>query len=299
MRLFIALLCGVVVCLSVSSLSARTWTDKAGQQITAKFVRVVGDQVVLLRGGRPLTVPFATLSDEDQRYIREQVTGEKTEPPAADPGSTPESSPTQNSPSGTTPASPSAGSEGQPGTSVPATDPADPDMRIWTDIRGGQIQAKLERFDGENVILKKFSGSSSNYKLENFSQADQEFLLAGPRVEPYTPPSNPQPRTTAGRVTQPRAPTNRPPANPYFIPGVTNAPRRSSSPYGQYNQPYTPTVRRPQYNPPAATYRQPSQYAQSGTASNSKPMAYRAGQVFGFGLLIMIIGAVFFKVIAS
>ena len=52
----------------------RTWTDIHGNQITGKYVRINGSNVVLLRGGKSVSVAFYELSSEDQEYLRELLT---------------------------------------------------------------------------------------------------------------------------------------------------------------------------------------------------------------------------------
>jgi len=52
----------------------RTWTDDRGNKTTAKFVRINGNDVVLNRSGRTLTVSFHSLSEEDQQYVRDVLT---------------------------------------------------------------------------------------------------------------------------------------------------------------------------------------------------------------------------------
>lgn len=49
----------------------RSWTDIHGNQMTGKFVRIFGSNVVLLRGGRSHTMNYHELSSEDQDYLRE------------------------------------------------------------------------------------------------------------------------------------------------------------------------------------------------------------------------------------
>jgi hypothetical protein len=65
------------------ALFARNWTDKRGRQIEAKFIRVDGDNVVLQKGSKPITVPFAQLSGEDQDYVR-SLTEKKSKPKDSD-----------------------------------------------------------------------------------------------------------------------------------------------------------------------------------------------------------------------
>lgn len=68
----------------------RTWTDIFGNQVTGKYVRIFGSNVVLLRGGKSVTVKFYELTSEDQLYVRELLTSRGQEgmiPPKVDPGS--------------------------------------------------------------------------------------------------------------------------------------------------------------------------------------------------------------------
>jgi DNA-directed RNA polymerase subunit RPC12/RpoP len=52
----------------------RTWTDDRGNKTTAKFVRINGNDVVLSRSGRILTISYHSLSEEDQQYIQDVLT---------------------------------------------------------------------------------------------------------------------------------------------------------------------------------------------------------------------------------
>jgi len=53
------------------SIQTRTWTDRFGNKSTGKFVRMNGNDVVMNRGTKPVSVPFFNLSDADQDYVRE------------------------------------------------------------------------------------------------------------------------------------------------------------------------------------------------------------------------------------
>lgn len=71
-------------------IESRTWTDVFGNQVTGKYVRIFGSNVVLLRGGKSVTVKFYELSSEDQQYVRELLTSRGQEgmiPPKVDPSS--------------------------------------------------------------------------------------------------------------------------------------------------------------------------------------------------------------------
>lgn len=51
----------------------RGWTDRNGQSITARFVRMNGGNAVLMRGKAVLNVPFYNLSPVDQQYLRDYL----------------------------------------------------------------------------------------------------------------------------------------------------------------------------------------------------------------------------------
>lgn len=60
-------------------IQTRTWTDRFGIKSSGKFVRVDGNDIVLSRGTRVLTVPFGNLSPDDQEYVRELLTSQGKE----------------------------------------------------------------------------------------------------------------------------------------------------------------------------------------------------------------------------
>jgi hypothetical protein len=75
----------------------RTWTNRQGIAIQAKFVGLDGDNVVLKKDdGKMYPVPFVSLSDADQQYVRQRAgaKGEPEEKPAPTPRKT---APTQRS----------------------------------------------------------------------------------------------------------------------------------------------------------------------------------------------------------
>jgi hypothetical protein len=75
----------------------RTWTNRQGVAIQGKFVGLDGDNVVLKKDdGKMYPVPFVSLSDADQQYVRQRadVKGQPEEKPAAAPRKT---APTQRS----------------------------------------------------------------------------------------------------------------------------------------------------------------------------------------------------------
>lgn len=63
----------------------RTWTNNQGTQVNARFVRVHGPNVVVMRGARTITLPFDSLSAADQDYVRDVLVsrGEESKLPGA------------------------------------------------------------------------------------------------------------------------------------------------------------------------------------------------------------------------
>jgi hypothetical protein len=138
----------------------RTWTNRDGKTVEADFVRIDGEQVVLLVGGKEARVPLASLSDGDQAYAR--LFNPATEPAAA---------PTEN---------PFGGGGSEPAGSAlkptAPTDPSIPDLsksRKWTDRAGKSASGTLHSVSGGTVYLK----IGSRLQTVSFAQlvaADQE-----------------------------------------------------------------------------------------------------------------------------
>jgi hypothetical protein len=78
--------CGVFVLLVLSGISvrqaaARTWTDKKGKEIEAELVEVKSGMAVLkLENGKTIKKALATLSQEDQEFIKENASAEDPAP---------------------------------------------------------------------------------------------------------------------------------------------------------------------------------------------------------------------------
>jgi hypothetical protein len=89
----------------------RTWTDDRGNKTAGKFVRINGNDVVLNRSGRTLTISFYSLSEEDQQYVRDVLTQQGKEDLI--PGARPMASSSSNNPAG----------DGVPGGAASATGP--------------------------------------------------------------------------------------------------------------------------------------------------------------------------------
>jgi|GEM_PF-4926595 hypothetical protein len=158
-------------CLSLALISllfpalcwGRTWTNRDGKTVEGDFVRLDGETVVLLVGGKEARVPLANLSDGDQAYAR--LFNPTTEPAA----------PAQNPFGGG--ASPSASTTGSPDArSAAPTDPSIPDLsksRKWTDRAGKSASGTLSSVSGGTVYLK----IGSRLQTVSFAQlidADQE-----------------------------------------------------------------------------------------------------------------------------
>lgn len=53
--------------------SFRTWTSSTGMEIRAKFVRIHEGKIILLQGRKSHHVTFYELSEEDQKYLKEEM----------------------------------------------------------------------------------------------------------------------------------------------------------------------------------------------------------------------------------
>ncbi len=96
----------------------RDWTDTSGNRTQGKFVRVHEQHVIILRGARPVSLPFETLSPADQNYVN-QVLTERGEQPLDVPES---SAPQENAPRENT-ASSSPGTESAASGSASSSEP--------------------------------------------------------------------------------------------------------------------------------------------------------------------------------
>jgi hypothetical protein len=78
LRLWVAASIVFLVALTATPAAARTWTDQRGRTISGKFVRVDGDKVVILSGGKVVTPRLASLSQADQNYVRDVLAGKQS-----------------------------------------------------------------------------------------------------------------------------------------------------------------------------------------------------------------------------
>ena len=63
----------LITLLASASAYARIWTDSQGRKVNGTFVRVFQGNVVLKVGVKTLSVPFESLSAEDQEYLRKDL----------------------------------------------------------------------------------------------------------------------------------------------------------------------------------------------------------------------------------
>jgi ribosome maturation factor RimP len=205
LRLFLI----VVVVLSAAPAFARVWTDKHGKQTQGKLVRYFDGDVVLLRGTKAVTIPFADLSDNDQEYVRKELA-----------------------------------KKGQANLLPP--DPREAEVRLpepaeertWTSNDGKKIQARLVAVSNKKVTIL-FKGKEVSLPLKRLSQSDQQYAkeeqrkrqdnvaqpgagqLAGMPKPSFSPPGmlpGQMPNTFPPQV--PQAPFLPPPTQPDPMPAI-------------------------------------------------------------------------------
>jgi hypothetical protein len=83
----VTLLTVIAVCIPVSSVLGRIWTDRTGKFKTeAEMVKVVDGKVHLKKAdGKLMEVPFARLSKTDQEYVASQTSARAGDPKAVSP----------------------------------------------------------------------------------------------------------------------------------------------------------------------------------------------------------------------
>ena len=166
LRFVIALLAVSLVCRPAAA-GTRTWTDTRGRQIKAKFVRVHDGNVVLLRAGRVVKVPFSNLSADDRRFVSDQLDS-KGKPRSAPSGTV----------KGLKRIQPGA-DEKPPVWGDRSTEEASTagEYRTWTDKANRQAVAKFVRVSDGNIVLYS-DGKEVPYPFVNFSQEDQAFVAS-------------------------------------------------------------------------------------------------------------------------
>lgn len=147
------LLFACVVCLALASPSeARKWTDAAGNQLSAEYVRIHEGEVILRQGSRLIKCPYDKFSDLDKAYIREQMEAERTKSKRR------------------------AGLNQIGGPVEPeVTDGDARELRTWSDLQGKKILAQYTGFSGASVELIK-DGLRVSYPYIAFSPSDQAYV---------------------------------------------------------------------------------------------------------------------------
>ena len=142
---------GILLALS-SHAEARKWTDVAGNQISADYVRIHEGEVVLRQGNRVLKCPYDQFSELDKAYIRQQMEAEREK---------------ENRRVGLSQIGGPVASE--------AADNGALELRTWQDIHGNKILAQYTGFIGGRVELLK-DGTRVSYRYESFSPGDQVYV---------------------------------------------------------------------------------------------------------------------------
>ena len=237
------LFCALVFFSMLAAAWGRPWTDRHGRVIEAKFVRLNGDSVVLLKGNKPVMIPLSTLSDADQEYVRQQVSGkakpkdDEKDPPDAE----------------AKPGDPEKKAE------KPATPPLAEGERLWTDIRGKTLAAKFVRVEG-GIVYLSHNGQERPYPVAGFGAEDRAHIasLAPPPAPPAVPPSMPSPMATRPhefpRPSMPRFPERPPMPTVHTTPPSMPRFERPQPPPSPPPVVHTP----PSYTPPSYTPPTPS-----------------------------------------
>ncbi len=141
---------------------ARKWSDRAGNSMVAKFVRIHEGKVVFLRAGKVVMVPFDDLVAEDQKFLRDDLDkkGQAHLLP---------------------PARPDRFSNGGDDESRDGSTDDDfrlPEVqRVWTDVDNRKITAALVRTKDDIVILL-MNGNEVSVPMARLSRLDQNYVKA-------------------------------------------------------------------------------------------------------------------------
>ena len=204
---FFALIAAALIAVGNAPALARPWTNRAGKTIEADFVRLDGDKVVLLVGGKETPVALDQLSDADQKFAREQAAAIA---PAPIPDITKRRKWTDLA--GDSMSAGFAGIEreqvvfvdGRQTRRVPFTNLSEPDQdlicrflesqglglsipprnldlpgqasRVWTDRTGRAAQGTLRRIEPEGQIVLQMARTTAKMPFENFGNSDQQLL---------------------------------------------------------------------------------------------------------------------------
>src|SRR5262245_20193806 len=167
-------LAGLLVCLCALAAAAdevRTWTKVQGDTIKAQFIREVDGDVVFLRDGKLVTIPFDQLSEGDQKLIRELEKDKKIEETTVPLGApTPKVDPPQPD---APPLKPDKTIEQRPTLIKPRVLA---EIRVWSDLQGKKSSGKFVRIHDGNVILARTSGRVFEMPYKLLSREDQLYV---------------------------------------------------------------------------------------------------------------------------
>lgn len=141
------------ILLALGSLAeARKWTDVAGNQISAEYVRVHEGEVILSQGSRVIRCPYDHFCELDKAYIRQQMEADRSKSQRH------------------------TGVSQIGGPVVPEeTDDDARELRTWRDLQGNKILAQYTGFNGGRIELLK-EGKRVSYRYELFSPQDQMYV---------------------------------------------------------------------------------------------------------------------------
>ncbi len=142
-----------ILLMLATSVEARKWTDVAGNQINAEYVRIHEGEVILRQGNRILKCPYDRFCELDKAYIRQQMEAESEK---------------ENRRLGVS-------QVGGPVASEKSDDDEDYELRTWRDMQGNKILAQYAGFTAGRVELIK-EGKRVSYRYEAFSPVDQQYV---------------------------------------------------------------------------------------------------------------------------
>ncbi|MHB8902525.1 MAG: TFIIB-type zinc ribbon-containing protein [Thermoguttaceae bacterium] len=208
-----------------SEVEARKWTDSAGNEINAEYVRIHQGEVILRQGSRILKCPYDKFSEADKEYIRQQMESGQAK---------------ESRPGALTQIAGGAAPE-------PAADGVR-ELRTWQDQRGNKILAQYAGFSAGNVELLKEGGRVS-YRYDAFSTADQDYVAQilvadgrGSEVPARLPPAGSEgvpsvPMGGYGHVGPPMAEWSAPPYEVSAEPAEPHYPEPPENPAMEMAQP--------------------------------------------------------------
>jgi len=178
----------------------RVWTNTQGNQTTAKFVRVAGGNVVLLRGNRTVTLPFDSLTSADQDYVREVLISRGEEalipPSASTPAEPPAAAPeAADPPPASTPVAP------QPAPSDDGPTLGRGNSSIFDKMRERDQQTREQHAQQAAQAGQPLADHLQPTPADNLQQrpdAQPEALQSSPAVAPQPPLATAEPAATRG-----------------------------------------------------------------------------------------------------